>query len=129
MFAHFYTSYEILCPQGNRCVIRDRVAKVKYLDSVLIHLRANLRAQRLILNNNNIQYFFLSTYFDTEMGRECSTNGGEEECISSIVGKAEGKRPPGRPRSRWVDNTERDLKEVGWDGMGWIWIGTSGGLL
>jgi hypothetical protein len=28
-----------------------------------------------------------------------------------LVGKAEGKRPLGRPRSRWVDNITMDLKE------------------
>jgi hypothetical protein len=31
------------------------------------------------------------------------------------VGKPEGKRPLGRPRHRWVDNTE-----VGWGDMDWI---------
>jgi len=28
------------------------------------------------------------------------------------VGKAEGKRPLGRPRSRWEDNIKVDLQEV-----------------
>jgi hypothetical protein len=36
------------------------------------------------------------------------------------VGKPEGKRPLGRSRRRWVDNIKMDLKEIGWDGMGWI---------
>jgi hypothetical protein len=36
------------------------------------------------------------------------------------VGKPEGKRPLGRPRHRWVDNVEIDLREIGWDGMDWI---------
>jgi hypothetical protein len=26
----------------------------------------------------------------------------------------------GRPRRRWVDNIEMDLREIGWDGMDWI---------
>jgi hypothetical protein len=30
------------------------------------------------------------------------------------VGKAEGKRPHGRPRRRWEDNIKMDLREVGW---------------
>jgi hypothetical protein len=34
-----------------------------------------------------------------------------------LVGKAKGKRPPGRPRSRWVDNIRRDFREIGRDGM------------
>jgi hypothetical protein len=33
------------------------------------------------------------------------------------VGKPEGKRPLGRPRCRWVDNINVDLRGIGWDGM------------
>ena len=33
-----------------------------------------------------------------------------------LVGKPEGKRPLGRPRHRWEDNTKMDLQEVGRDG-------------
>jgi hypothetical protein len=55
------------------------------------------------------------------MGGACSTNGGEEECIYGIlVGKPEGKRPLGRPRRRWVDNINLDLREIGWNGVDWI---------
>jgi hypothetical protein len=36
------------------------------------------------------------------------------------VGKPEGKRPPGRPRRRLVDNIKMDLRYIGWDGMDWI---------
>ena len=31
-----------------------------------------------------------------------------------LVGKPEGKRPLGRPRSRWEDNIKMALQEVGW---------------
>ena len=37
-----------------------------------------------------------------------------------LVGKPEGKRPLGRPRSRWEDNIKMDLQEVGCGGMDWI---------
>jgi hypothetical protein len=37
-----------------------------------------------------------------------------------LVGKAEGKRPLGRPTRRWMDNIKMDLREIGWDGMDWI---------
>jgi len=46
-----------------------------------------------------------------------------------LVGKPEGKRPPGRPRHRWEDNIKMDLKEVGWGawtGMIWLRTGTGG---
>jgi hypothetical protein len=36
------------------------------------------------------------------------------------VGKPEGKRPLGRPRCRWVDNINMDLREIKWNGMYWI---------
>jgi hypothetical protein len=36
------------------------------------------------------------------------------------VGKAEGKRPLGRPRRKWVGNIKIDLREMAWDGMDWI---------
>jgi hypothetical protein len=29
-----------------------------------------------------------------------------------LVGKAEGKRPLGRPRRRWIDNIKMDLLEI-----------------
>jgi hypothetical protein len=47
------------------------------------------------------------------------------------VGKTEGKRSLGKSRRRWEGNIKIDLREIGWNGMDWIWlrIGTSGGLL
>jgi hypothetical protein len=36
------------------------------------------------------------------------------------VGKPKGKRPLGRPRSRWVDNIKMDIRDIGWDGVEWI---------
>ena len=36
------------------------------------------------------------------------------------MGKPDGKRPLGRLRSRWKDNMETDLQEVGCGGMDWI---------
>ena len=37
-----------------------------------------------------------------------------------LVGKAEGKRPLGRPRRRLVNNIRMDLQEVGCEYMDWI---------
>jgi hypothetical protein len=45
------------------------------------------------------------------------------------VGKPEGKRPLGIPRRRWVDNIKMDLGEMGWIGLIWLRIGTSGRFL
>jgi hypothetical protein len=35
------------------------------------------------------------------------------------VRKPEGRRPLGRLRRRWVDNTTMYLGEIGWDGLDW----------
>ena len=37
-----------------------------------------------------------------------------------LVGKTEGKRPPWRPKGRWVDNIRMDLQEVGYGYMDWL---------
>jgi len=42
---------------------------------------------------------------------------GERGVYRVLVGKPEGKRPPGRPRSRWEDNIKMDLQEVGCGGL------------
>jgi hypothetical protein len=54
------------------------------------------------------------------MGRACSTNGEKTNAYRTLVGNPAGKRPLGRPRHRWVDNIKMDLREIEWDGMGWI---------
>jgi hypothetical protein len=46
--------------------------------------------------------------------------GGKTNTYRLLVGKAEGKRPLGRPRCRWVDNIKMDLLEIGWGDMDWI---------
>jgi hypothetical protein len=46
--------------------------------------------------------------------------GAKRNAYRILMGKPEGKRPLGRPRRRWVDNIKMDLREIGWDGMGWI---------
>jgi hypothetical protein len=59
---------------------------------------------------------------------------GEDRAVHKVLmEKPEGKRPLGRPRRRWEDNTKIDLQEVGGEvmGTGWSWlrIGTGGGHL
>jgi hypothetical protein len=54
------------------------------------------------------------------MGRACSTNGENRNAYRILVGKPERNRPLGRPRGRWVNNIEMDVREIGWDGMDWM---------
>jgi hypothetical protein len=49
-----------------------------------------------------------------------------------LVGKPEGKRPVERPRRRWEDGIQMDLRDTGWgvwSGFTWLRIGIVGGLL
>jgi hypothetical protein len=58
---------------------------------------------------------------------------GEERVVYRVlVGRAEGKRPLGRPRRRWEDNIKLVLREIGSmgrTGFGWLRVGPNGGLL
>jgi hypothetical protein len=58
--------------------------------------------------------------------------GEERKLYKVLVGKSEGKRPPGRPRRRWEDGIRMNLRETGlgvWIGFDWLRIGTGGELL
>jgi len=52
-----------------------------------------------------------------ETGEACSMYGGEKRHIQVLVGKPEGKRPPGRTRHRQEDNNKMHLQKVGCEGM------------
>jgi hypothetical protein len=58
--------------------------------------------------------------------------GEVSNAYSILIGKPEGRRPLGRPRRRWKDNIQMDLREMGlgmWIGLIWLRIGTDGDLL
>jgi hypothetical protein len=46
--------------------------------------------------------------------------GEGRDAYRVLVGRAEGKRPLGRPRRSWEDNVNMDLGEIGIDGANWI---------
>ena len=54
------------------------------------------------------------------MGGAGSAYGVDKRRIPVLVGNSEGNRPLWRPRHRWEDNINMDLKEVGFGGMDWI---------
>jgi hypothetical protein len=39
--------------------------------------------------------------------------GEKRNVYRLLAGKAQGKRPLGRPRRRWIDNIKMDLLEIG----------------
>jgi hypothetical protein len=57
---------------------------------------------------------------EDEMGRACRRNGEKRNAYRILVGEPEGKNPSERPRCRWVDTINMDLREIGRDGMDWI---------
>jgi len=52
------------------------------------------------------------------MGGTCGAYGGGVHRV--LVGKSEGQRRLGRPRTRWEDNIKMDLQEVGGGCGNWI---------
>jgi hypothetical protein len=46
--------------------------------------------------------------------------GENRNVFRLLVGKAEGNRPLGRPRCRWIDNIKMDLSEIGLNVVDWI---------
>jgi hypothetical protein len=44
-------------------------------------------------------------------------NGGKRNAYRILVGKPEEMIPLGRPRSKWLDNTRMDVREIGWCGV------------
>jgi hypothetical protein len=39
--------------------------------------------------------------------------GERRGAYRALMGKPEGRRPLGRPRNRWEDNSKMDIREVG----------------
>jgi hypothetical protein len=46
--------------------------------------------------------------------------GEKRNAYRLLVGEPEARRPLGRPRRRWVDNSKVDLIELGWGDVDWI---------
>jgi hypothetical protein len=44
------------------------------------------------------------------MDRAYNANGEKRNAYRILVGKPEGKRPPGRPRHWWMDSIKMDLR-------------------
>jgi hypothetical protein len=57
------------------------------------------------------------------MGGTCSVHEEMSNAYKIVVVMPEVKRPQGRPRRRWEDNTEKDFRETGWEGEGCINLG------
>jgi hypothetical protein len=68
------------------------------------------------LHNNNLYY---SPSIIRMRRMRLARKGKKRNAYRLLVGKPEGRRPLGRPRRRWMDNTKMDLGEIGWGGVDW----------
>jgi hypothetical protein len=56
----------------------------------------------------------------TKWAEQVARMGEKRNVYRLLVGKAEGNRPLGRPRHRWMDNIKMDLLEIGLSVVDWI---------
>jgi hypothetical protein len=55
--------------------------------------------------------------------QRCSTHGQKRNACKVYMGKPEGITPPGGLMRRWEDNVRKDLEEMMWDNIGFVWLG------
>jgi hypothetical protein len=57
-----------------------------------------------------------------DMGGACSTHGRGENCVKNFGLTPEGKRPLRRCSHRREFNITMDIKEIGWEGVDWMYV-------
>jgi hypothetical protein len=55
-----------------------------------------------------------------ELVRYVARMGEVRGAYNTLVGSPDERRPLGRPRRRWEDNIEMDLREIGFGDVNWI---------
>jgi hypothetical protein len=48
--------------------------------------------------------------------------GEKINAFDIFVGTPEGKRPLGKSKRRWEDNIRMQFREMGWDGVGTVFV-------
>jgi len=51
---------------------------------------------------------------ENEIDGACGMRGGGRREYRVLVEETDRRRPLGRPRRRWEDNTKMDFQEIGW---------------
>jgi hypothetical protein len=92
-------------------VFENRVLR-RIFGSKIVEVIGNWRK----LHNEELNDLYSSTNIignqveEDEVSRASSMNRENRNACRILLGKAEGKRPLGRPRRTWVDNIKMDLK-------------------
>jgi hypothetical protein len=47
---------------------------------------------------------------------------GKSNAYRILVRKPWGRRPPERPRRRWMDTIKMDFRDIGWGSINWIYL-------
>ena len=101
--------------RGLRRIFRPKIDKVKWEWRKLLFQEIHGLYSPIIIRVIKLRYIICAVYV--------ARIGKRRDAYRVMVRKPEGKRPLGRPRRRWEDNTKMDLQEFGW-GHGVIWTGS-----
>ncbi|KAJ4451324.1 hypothetical protein ANN_02786 [Periplaneta americana] len=114
---------------GNACysVEKLRVFKNKVLRKIFGAKRDEVTGEWRQLHNTELHALYSSPDIIRNIksrllrwAGHVARMGESRNAYRVLVGRPEGKRPLGRPRHRWEDNIQMDLREVGYDDREWI---------
>jgi hypothetical protein len=108
---------------------RLRVFEIRVLRRIFGPKRDKVRGDWTKLHNEELQnLYFPPSIIRIIKSRRMRWTGHvarmeeKRNAYRTLVVMPEGKRQLGRPRRRWVDNIKTDLREIGWDGIDWIYL-------
>ena len=106
---------------------RQGVFENRVLRRIFEYMRYDVTVEWRKLRNEELNYLYCSLNIFRVIKSRRMRWAGHVACMEErrgsyrvLVGRHDGKRTLGRPRSRWEDNIKMDLQEVGCGGMDWI---------
>jgi hypothetical protein len=81
----------------------------------------NIHTEELysLYSSPNIRMIKIKEY---EICEACSMHGRSKRCVHNFIGKPEERKSHMKPRCKWEDNIKVDLREVGREGVDWIYL-------